>query len=109
VKARIVVMSPEKTQKPPLVPTLVVENEGILAVCGDGWARPLHGDSLEAVTTEDIRTALRLPDALELYLSAPRSLPSADLLSEPFLKWAQEWWAAESAELQKEPIRAGVS
>ncbi len=103
MKARIVITDPKRTQSPPLVPTLVVDNEGVLAVCGDGWARPLNCDSLEAVTAEDVRTVLRLPGGMELHLSSP------NLLSEASLKWAQAWWAAEADELRKEPVGASAS
>jgi hypothetical protein len=109
MKARIVVVNASENKKPPLVPTLVVQNEDTIALCGDGWARPLASATLEEVTAEDVRAALRLPADLPIHLSASRSLPSANLLSAKMLARTRRWWLAEASVLSKKLAVAAAS
>lgn len=105
MNARLLIVDPETAPSSPLIPNLVVDNEGKIVLCGDYWALPVNSADLSQVTLEEVRAAMRLrPNYCpSLFLSPMRELPSEDLMSPEALAWSRQWWLDYVSEL----VRAG--
>ncbi len=105
MNARLLIVNPKEAAEPPLVPSMLVENEGKVMLCGDFWAIPIKPGRLEEITLDDLRGILRLRAEDQVYLSAPREMTSEDLMSDDVLSSARQWWTETVAEIeQKEPM-----
>jgi hypothetical protein len=111
MKARLLIVNPMAAQDTPLAPMLVIQDEAIGLYSAGHWSPPIRRDTLEAVTGEDIRNALRIPAQVNvpIYLSEVRDLPTDDLLSGELLFWARQWWQECVAELAREESLAKAS
>jgi hypothetical protein len=101
-------LKPEDLAEPPLAPYLVLEQKRGIFLSRLEWGKRLDAASLEDVTGEDIRKALRLKEETPIYITSVHALPSDDLMSAEFLSQAQVWWKETVVELlRQEP--AGVA
>lgn len=78
-----------------------MEDGDSVIVYSAGWGRRLGSCRLQTVTARDIREALQMPEADEVYLSAVREFPWEDPLSAEALAWTKHWWRHAAAELRR--------
>jgi hypothetical protein len=97
-------MDPEKANRPPMEPNLVLDNEGTIVLCGHDWAIPIVNNRLEDVTIEHIRPNLRLRPGENpfLHLSPILELPGDDLFSSALWETARQGWIEEVTQLVRE-------
>ncbi len=104
MKARLLIIDPQNADRPPMEPTLIVEGEKGIFICTHDWALPVEAASLEDITYDQIRKALRMrpQENPSIYLSSLRQLPEEDLTSPSLLRCTREWWREVVAELAQE-------
>lgn len=93
MKARLVLVNPDRAVTAPAAPMIVTLNDdGNVVLCGDWWARPLPGVDLASVTALEVRNALseRPGEPVEIYLTEERELPTDELMSPGYVQWVRQ-------------------
>jgi len=106
MKARVLIVDPFRNAAAPLVPLVVIEEEGTVLLLGDYWARPVDAKTLQGVTLAAIRRALPIsPDpSLPAALSEPTECPYPDLMSPEALQWRRSLWERAAQSLREREI-----
>ena len=92
LKARILIIGPIDPESVPGSPCILVEDEGrVIVVSGGSFAEICEG-SLNDVNAQSVRQALKVSGLTPIFISAPRTLPEFEFLSEEMNEWTRTWW-----------------